>query len=134
MVELECYLFQFIIKFEGCFEENGFCQDFIVMCMIGCFNGCVCFWFVEVVFVGKVYGVYNMYLGGGYYGQRFNKFFWLSIKEDEIFDIMKLLLKRYFFERQEGERFGDFCVRSGVIVVIMDGQNFYDNVSFYFFL
>jgi len=42
---------------------------------------------------------------------------------------MKPLLKRYALERNEGERFGDFCVRSGIIVATTDGQNFHDNVA-----
>lgn len=98
------------------------------MCMIGCFNGCVCFWLVEVVFVGKVYGVYNMYFGGGYYGQRFNKFYCSSIKEDEIFEIMRGLFSWYVKEREQGERFGDWIICVGIIKVIIDGCNFYEGV------
>ena len=63
------------------------------------------------------------------HGQRLNKLFRSSIKEEEILEIMKPLLKRYSIEREEGERFGDFCVRSGVIAATTDGMNFHDNVS-----
>ncbi|KAM0561313.1 hypothetical protein ACHAPJ_003192 [Fusarium lateritium] len=128
MAESERYLPVLISKLESCLEENGLRQDSIVMRMTGCPNGCARPWLAEVAFVGKAFGAYNMYLGGGYHGQRLNKLYRQSIKEDEILSIMKPLLKRYALERNEGERFGDFCVRSGVIVATTDGQNFHDNI------
>ena len=70
-----------------------------------------------------------MYLGGGYHGQRLNKLYRQSIMEDEILDIMRGLLKRYSQEREEGERFGDFCIRAGIIVATREGRDFHDDVS-----
>lgn len=131
MAESERYLPVLISKLEGCLEEVGLRQDSIVMRMTGCPNGCARPWLAEVAFVGKAFGAYNMYLGGGYHGQRLNKLYRQSIKEDEILSIMKPLLKRYASEREEGERFGDFCIRVGVITATTDGRNFHDNVSFH---
>ena len=79
--------------------------------------------------MGKAYGAYNMYLGGGYHGNRLNKLFRSSIKEDEILSIIKPLLKRYALERNEGERLGDFVIRIGTIVETKEGRDFHDNVS-----
>ena len=129
MAESERYLPVLISKLEACLEENGLRQDSIVMRMTGCPNGCARPWLAEVAFVGKAYGAYNMYLGGGYHGQRLNKLFRQSIKEDEILAIMKPLLKRWATERQEGEHFGDFCIRVGVITATRDGTDFHDDVS-----
>jgi sulfite reductase (NADPH) hemoprotein beta-component len=129
MAESERYLPELITKLEGALEENGLRQDSIVMRMTGCPNGCARPWLAEVAFVGKAYGAYNMYLGGGYHGQRLNKLYRSSIKEDEILEIMKPLLKRYALERQDGERFGDFCIRIGMINETTHGMNFHDNVS-----
>ncbi|PNP41242.1 hypothetical protein TGAMA5MH_07113 [Trichoderma gamsii] len=129
MAESERYLPQLITKLEACIEENGLRQDSIVMRMTGCPNGCARPWLAEVAFVGKAYGAYNMYLGGGYHGQRLNKLYRASIKEEEILTLMRGLLKQYATERQEGERFGDFCIRVGLINETTDGQNFHDNVA-----
>ena len=129
MAESERYLPILIDKVEKICEENGLRHDSIVMRMTGCPNGCARPWLAEVAFVGKAYGAYNMYLGGGYHGQRLNKLYRSSIKEDEILDIMRPLLKRYAVEREDGERFGDFCVRTGVIVATRDGRDFHENVS-----
>lgn len=129
MAESERYLPVLITKLEDCLEEAGLRQDSIVMRMTGCPNGCARPWLAEVAFVGKAFGAYNMYLGGGYHGQRLNKLYRSSIKEEEILEIMKPLLKRYAVEREEGERFGDFCIRVGVIKATTDGKNFHDDVS-----
>lgn len=130
MAESERYLPELITKLEGVIEENGLRQDSIVMRMTGCPNGCARPWLAEVAFVGKAYGAYNMYLGGGYHGQRLNKLYRSSIKEDEILEIMKPLLRRYSQEREEGERFGDFCIRIGMIKPTTMGKTFHDDVSY----
>jgi sulfite reductase (NADPH) hemoprotein beta-component len=111
MAESERYLPELISKLESTIEESGLRQDSIVMRMTGCPNGCARPWLAEVAFVGKALGAYNMYLGGGYHGNRLNKLYRASIKEDEILEIMRPLVKRYAAERESGERFGDFVIR-----------------------
>lgn len=129
MAESERYLPELITKLEGVVEENGMRQDSIVMRMTGCPNGCARPWLAEVAFVGKAYGAYNMYLGGGYHGQRLNKLYRSSIKEEEILEIMKPLLKRYALERNDGERFGDFCIRIGMIKPTTEGKTFHEDTA-----
>ncbi|GFF49390.1 sulfite reductase [NADPH] subunit beta [Aspergillus udagawae] len=133
MAESERYLPVLISKLESTLEEVGLARDSIVMRMTGCPNGCARPWLAEVAFVGKAYGAYNMYLGGGYHGQRLNKLYRQSIKEDEILEIMKGLLKRYALERntdgETPERFGDWCIRAGVIKKTTDGTNFHEGVA-----
>lgn len=129
MAESERYLPELITKLEGVIEESGLRQDSIVMRMTGCPNGCARPWLAEVALVGKAYGAYNMYLGGGYHGNRLNKLYRSSIKEEEILEIMKPLLKRYALERHDGERFGDFVIRTGMIKETRDGRDFHEDVS-----
>ncbi|KAH5080016.1 assimilatory sulfite reductase [Parastagonospora nodorum] len=129
MAESERYLPELITKLEGTLEENGLRQESIVMRMTGCPNGCARPWLAEVAFVGKAYGAYNMYLGGGYHGQRLNKLYRSSIKEDEILEIMKPMIKQYATERNEGEHFGDFVIRKGYINETTHGTNFHDNTA-----
>ncbi|KAF2473973.1 thiamine diphosphate-binding protein [Lindgomyces ingoldianus] len=129
MAESERYLPELITKLESTLEECGLRQDSIVMRMTGCPNGCARPWLAEVAFVGKAFGAYNMYLGGGYHGQRLNKLYRSSIKEDEILDIMRPLIKRYAKERDEGERFGDFVIRTGYIKETTEGKYFHDDTA-----
>lgn len=133
MAESERYLPILITQLESTLEEIGLSGDSIVMRIAGCPNGCSRPWLAEAAFVGKAYGAYNMYLGGGYYGQRLNKLYRSSIKGDEIVDLMKGLLKRYALERntdgEEPERFGDWCIRAGIINETKEGRDFHDGVS-----
>lgn len=129
MAESERYLPVLVGKVESIMEENGLRQDSIVMRMTGCPNGCARPWLAEIGFVGKSFGAYNMYLGGGYHGQRLNKLYRSSIKEEEILEILKPLIKRYALERNEGERIGDFCIRIGMIKATTEGKTFHEDVS-----
>ncbi|KAF1846666.1 thiamine diphosphate-binding protein [Cucurbitaria berberidis CBS 394.84] len=129
MAESERYLPVLISKLESTIEEAGLRQDSIVMRMTGCPNGCARPWLAEIAFVGKAYGAYNMYLGGGYHGQRLNKLYRSSIKEDEILEILQPMIKQYAKERNEGERFGDFVIRKGYINETTHGTNFHDNTA-----
>ncbi|KAJ5893704.1 Sulfite reductase subunit beta [Penicillium taxi] len=133
LAESERYLPVLISKLEDSLEENGLSRDSIVMRMTGCPNGCSRPWLAEIAFVGKAVGAYNMYLGGGYHGQRLNKRYRSSIKEDEILEITKDLFKRYSKERntdgETPERFGDWCIRAGIIKATTDGTNFHDGVA-----
>lgn len=133
MAESERYLPVLVSKLESTLEEVGLGRDSIVMRMTGCPNGCARPWLAEVAFVGKAYGAYNMYLGGGYHGQRLNKLYRQSIKEDEILEILRPLFKRYAAERNTDgevpERFGDWVIRAGIIKATTDGMNFHEGVS-----
>lgn len=129
MAESERYLPVLISKLESTIEEAGLRQDSIVMRMTGCPNGCARPWLAEVAFVGKAFGAYNMYLGGGYHGQRLNKLYRSSIKEEEILEILRPLIKRYAAERNDGERFGDFAIRIGMIKPTLEGKAFHEDVS-----
>ncbi|KAB8627259.1 hypothetical protein FH972_026092 [Carpinus fangiana] len=127
MAESERYLPELVSKLEGTLEENGLRQDSIVMRMTGCPNGCARPWLAEVALVGKSFGAYNLMLGGGYHGQRINKLYRSSVKEDEILEILKPLIKRYALERNQGERFGDFVIRIGVIKPTTEGKYFHED-------
>lgn len=74
-----------------------------------------------------------MYLGGGYHGERLNKLYRSSIKEEEILEIMKGLLSRFAKERKEEEggkeHFGDWCIRAGVIAETTEGKYFHENTA-----
>lgn len=125
MVEVECYLLVFFEKIEVIVDENGFCDKEIIICMMGCFNGCVCFVLGEIVFIGKVLGKYNMYFGVVFDGSCLSKMYCENISEEEILNELCVLFFCYVKEREEGEYFGDFVICVGVIEVVIDGMNFY---------
>jgi sulfite reductase (NADPH) hemoprotein beta-component len=59
--------------------------------------------------------MYNMYLGGGFAGERLNKLYRESIDEAEILGLLKPIVKDYAIHRFKGEHFGDFCVRHKLV-------------------
>lgn len=128
MAESERYLPELITKLEDALEEYGLRHDSVVMRMTGCPNGCARPWVAEIALVGKAYGAYNLLLGGGHHGERLNKIYRYSIKEDEVLAILKPLLRRWSLEREDGEPFGDFCIRTGVINPTTEGKYFHDDI------
>ncbi|GAA5895734.1 sulfite reductase (NADPH) subunit beta [Sporobolomyces salmoneus] len=129
MAESERYLPLLIEKVEEMMEETGLRNDSITMRMTGCPNGCARPWAAEVAFVGKAPGQYLMLLGGGYWGQRLNKIYRESVSEQEILDILRPMIKAYALERNDGEHFGDFVIRKGIIAPTTSGKAFYENMT-----
>lgn len=126
MAESERYLPTLIDKLEGILDEAGLREEEIVIRMTGCPNGCARPMLAEVSFIGKAPGKYNMYLGGGFAGQRLNKLYRENIGETEILNELRPILNRYAKERNDGEHFGDFCIRAGYVKEVRSGLDFHD--------
>ena len=129
MAESERYIFRLVDKVERIYHASGLTHDEITLRMSGCPNGCSRPWIGEIAFVGKAPGRYLMLLGGDIAGMRLNKIFRDNVGEEEILEILGVLIPRYARERLEGERFGDWVIRAGVIAETTHGTNFYDNVD-----
>ncbi len=125
MAESERYLPTLLDKIDVILEENGLREEDIVIRMTGCPNGCARPMLAEIAFIGKAPGKYNMYLGGGFAGQRLNKLYKENIGEAEILDSLRPLMKEYAQEREQGEHFGDFVIRAGYVKEVLDGQQFH---------
>ncbi|KAG9290216.1 hypothetical protein G9A89_022192 [Geosiphon pyriformis] len=126
MAESERYLPTLVEKLESTIEEAGLREDAITIRMTGCPNGCARPYVAEIAFVGKAPGTYNLYLGGGFQGQRLNKLYKESLKEDEILKELRPILHRYVKERVDDERFGDFVIRMGYVNATTAGKDFHD--------
>ncbi|GMK59294.1 hypothetical protein CspeluHIS016_0703090 [Cutaneotrichosporon spelunceum] len=127
MAESERYLPVLIDKVEKMCEEAGVGHDALVMRMSGCPNGCSRPWAAEVSFVGKAPGSYMMCLGGSHLGTRLNKPFRESVTEPEILAILEPMIKQWAKERHDGERFGDWTVRAGIVKPTIEGKTFWDD-------
>jgi sulfite reductase (NADPH) hemoprotein beta-component len=125
MAEAERYLPTLIDKIDEIIEENGLRNEEITIRMTGCPNGCARHALGEIGFIGKAPGKYNMYLGAAFDGSRLSKMYRENIGEEEILNELRTVLPRYAKERNEGEHFGDFVVRAGIIGETTDGTNFH---------
>ncbi|HEX8668589.1 MAG TPA: assimilatory sulfite reductase (NADPH) hemoprotein subunit [Allosphingosinicella sp.] len=113
MAEAERYLPDFLEKVEAILAENGLSDDAITLRLSGCPNGCSRPYVAEIALSGRAPGKYNLYLGGGFHGERLNRPYRENIGEGAILDILSESLGRYARERTPGERFGDFVMRAG---------------------
>lgn len=129
LAEAERYLPDLITEIEDLVEENGLRHDAIVIRMTGCPNGCGRPFLAEIGFVGRAPGKYNLYLGGGFAGQRLSKLYRESVPAAEIKTILAPIIARYAKEREEGERFGDFCIRAGYVEATTQGRDFHLNIK-----
>ncbi|WP_108892028.1 assimilatory sulfite reductase (NADPH) hemoprotein subunit [Staphylococcus haemolyticus] len=125
MAESDRYLPSLISKIEDLLDEAGVNDEEITIRMTGCPNGCARPALAEIAFIGKAPGKYNMYLGGGFKGERLNKLYKENIGEQEILESLRPILMDYGKERLEGEHFGDFVIRSGVVAKVHGGQDFH---------
>jgi sulfite reductase (NADPH) hemoprotein beta-component len=126
MAESERYLPDLITRIEGLLEKNGLTEEPITIRMTGCPNGCARPYIAEIALTGRAPGKYNLYLGGGFHGQRLNKMVRENVGEDVIMEVLDDTLARYAQERQPGERFGDFVIRAGFVAEVKEGRHFND--------
>ncbi|KAJ2159563.1 Sulfite reductase [NADPH] subunit beta [Coemansia sp. RSA 552] len=126
MAESERYLPRLIDLLDKVIDEAGLRHDAIVIRMTGCPNGCARPYNAEIAFVGKAPGAYNLYLGGSHTGERLNKIFRETVTEDQILEVLSPIIKQYALERNQGEHFGDFVIRKGIIKETREGKDFHD--------
>ena len=125
MAEAERYLPQLLTKVEAMLKEEGLAEEEIVMRMTGCPNGCARPWVAEIALIGKAPGLYNLYLGGDFTGQRLNSLYQENVQEDDILAVLRPLFHHYAQERKPGEGFGDFVVRTGYVREVKCGREFH---------
>lgn len=125
MAESERYLPSLLDKLEAAMKEAGLEDDAIIIRMTGCPNGCARPYLGEIGFVGKGPGKYNLYLGASFTGDRLNQLYLENVGEAEILRTLSRLFQRYAAERNPGERFGDFMVRTGLVEAVYEGRRFH---------
>jgi sulfite reductase (NADPH) hemoprotein beta-component len=115
MAEAERYLPDLLSKVEALLDRHDLRDAPILLRVSGCPNGCSRPYLAEIALVGKAPGRYNLMLGGDTRGQRLNRLYRENIDEPAILAELDALFARYAAERLEGEGFGDFLHRAGVL-------------------
>ena len=129
MAESERYLPSLLDKMEDLLDEANIDEEEITIRITGCPNGCARPALAEIGLVGKAPGKYNLYLGGGFKGDRLSKLFKENINEKEILDSLRPILVDYGKEKMEGEHFGDYVIRAGIVEKTEDGTDFHKNIK-----
>ena len=129
LAEAERFLPDLLTELEDSLEQHGLRHDAITIRMTGCPNGCARPFISEIGLVGKGPGKYNLYLGGGFMGQRLSKLYREDVPAEEIKSELGPIFGRYAKEREDGERFGDFCIRAGFVAATVQGKDFHKNIK-----
>jgi len=111
LAESERMLPGLIDRLEKLCGDLGLGGEEIIIRSTGCPNGCARPYMAEIAFVGKAPGRYQIWLGGDVAGTRLNRIWKDMVKDPEIESELRPLLARYAKERENGERFGDWCDR-----------------------
>jgi sulfite reductase (NADPH) hemoprotein beta-component len=129
LAEAERYLPSLLTELEEVIEEAGLRHDAITIRMTGCPNGCARPYISEIGFVGRSPGCYNVYLGGGFAGQRLSKMYRENFPGTQVKELLAPIIHHYAKERESGERFGDFCIRAGYVSATEQGKDFHLNIK-----
>lgn len=113
MAEAERYLPGLVGKIEAILAEHGLLDEPITIRASGCPNGCSRPYVAEIALTGRAPGKYNLWLGGGFHGERLNRLTAENIGEAKILAILGEKLGAFAVNRMPGERFGDYLTRIG---------------------
>ena len=124
MAESERYLPSLIAKIEKLLERHGLTSVPITLRMSGCPNGCSRPYIAEIGLTGRAPGKYNLYLGGGFHGERLNRLYLENVGEQAILEALDTTLGHFARERADEEHFGDFVIRAGYVDAVRSGRDF----------
>ncbi|EMD0829423.1 assimilatory sulfite reductase (NADPH) hemoprotein subunit [Morganella morganii] len=127
MAEAERFLPEFVTEVEKIMSSHGVGNEEIVLRVTGCPNGCGRAMLSEVGLVGKAPDRYNLHLGGNRTGTRIPRMYRENISSAVILSVLDELLGRWSQERADGEDFGDYLIRAGVVKPVLNSAvDFYE--------
>jgi sulfite reductase (NADPH) hemoprotein beta-component len=129
LAESERFLPELLTALEGSLDKAGLRDNEIVIRMTGCPNGCARPYLAEIGLVGRNPGLYNLYLGAAFNGERLNKLYAEDVDQGRIVALLEPMFARYAKEREEGEHFGDFVIRAGYVRATTAGNRFHADLD-----
>jgi sulfite reductase (NADPH) hemoprotein beta-component len=115
MAEAERYAPTLLDLFQRLKAQYGLQDTPITLRLTGCPNGCARPYLSEVALTGRAPGLYNLYLGGAFHGDRLATLYAGNVDETRFLDLLAPLFERFAQERATGEHFGDFLHRAALL-------------------
>ena len=112
MAEAERYMPDLLDLFNRLKHQYGLSQVPITLRVTGCPNGCARPYLAEIALTGRAPGLYNLYLGGSFNGDRLNRLYASNVNESRFIDLIAPLFEAFAEQRERDESFGDFLIRS----------------------
>jgi sulfite reductase (ferredoxin) len=91
----------------------GLAREAFTLRMTGCPNGCARPYNCDIGLVGKAAGKYTVFVGGRLLGDRLNFVYKDMVPAEEVVGTLVPLFVYFKHARNDGETFGDFCLRKG---------------------
>jgi sulfite reductase (ferredoxin) len=113
LAESERALPQILSMIQAELVRVGLGGEDVVLRITGCPNGCVRPYNCDIGIVGRSPGKYVVFLGGNKLGDALGFAFQDLVPVDKIPEVLRGPLLHFKQNRNEGERFGDFCRRVG---------------------
>ena len=129
LAESERFLPALVRDLQERLAAHGLGAEAVVIRMTGCPNGCARPYLAEIGLVGRGPGLYNLYLGAAADGTRLNKLMARDVGHAGIVALLDPLFARWAAEREPGERFGNWCVRAGVVAATLAGRHFHADLA-----
>ncbi|MBJ2110274.1 assimilatory sulfite reductase (NADPH) hemoprotein subunit [Proteus terrae] len=127
MAEAERFLPSFTDILDSLMTKHGVSDEYIVVRVTGCPNGCGRAMLAEVGLVGKAPDRYNLHLGGNRIGTRIPRMYRENITSQEIIAILDPLIGEWAISRHNNEGFGDFLIRTDVVKPVLNSAiDFYE--------
>ncbi|MBM7333416.1 MAG: NADPH-dependent assimilatory sulfite reductase hemoprotein subunit [Alcanivorax sp.] len=111
MAEAERYTPRLLDLFQRLKSQYGLAAVPISLRLTGCPNGCARPYLGEIALTGRAPGLYNLYLGGSFNGDRLALLYAGNVDEARFLDLLAPLLERFAHDRHDDEHFGDFLLR-----------------------
>lgn len=115
MAEAERYTPRLLSVFEHLKSLHGVEDKPMTLRITGCPNGCARPYLAEIALTGRAPGLYNLYLGGSFHGDRLASLYASNVDEDTFITLLDPLLERYAQQRMPSEHFGDFLIRNDLV-------------------
>lgn len=115
MAEAERYTPDFLDIFNRLKALHSLQETPMTLRITGCPNGCARPYLAEIALTGRAPGLYNLYLGGSYHGDRLAQLYAGNVNEAQITELLDPLFESYARERRPDEHFGDYLVRSAAL-------------------
>lgn len=112
MAEAERSMPDLLDLFNRLKHQYGLSQVPITLRVTGCPNGCARPYLAEIALTGRAPGLYNLYLGGSFNGDRLNRLYASNVNESRFIDLIAPLFEAFAEQRERDESFGDFLIRS----------------------
>lgn len=112
MAEAERYLPKFLDAFNAMKAKYQLAEQPITLRITGCPNGCARPYLAEIALTGRAIGLYNLYLGGSFTGNRMATLYRPNASEAVIFQELDQLFASYSKDRLQDEHFGDYLHRT----------------------